>query len=764
MKNYNNLYKPSNEQKNIIELLKNNNVIVESTAGSGKTTTSIHIAKEFHDKEILLLTYNSKLKDETRDKIKKLNLNNIEIHSFHSYAVDIKKYASIDYTDNGIINILKNKIKIKNYTNYDYIIIDEAQDINEIYFEFINKIIKDNIKKPILCIFGDRNQSIYSFNGADYRFMDFSNKFFKNLNSYEWKRCKLNETFRMSIETVNFINNCCFKKEIIISNKISKNLPKYHIIDVYDTKYIYKNIIKKLLKKYKVDDIFIISPSIKNENSPIRCLANYLSSKKIDIYIPDNDDDKPNKKIMKKKLVFTTFHQVKGLERKVIIIFGFDESYFRYYKKNYDPKILPNELYVALTRSSEKLFILHSYKENFLPFLDISKLEKYCNIYNNKDMLINKENINFNYNDNIGVVDLVKYLNPKINTYIKNKYEKKEIKTEEVKLKKINNSIKQKNNKWEQVSDINGIAIPIFYEYKCRNEKINKISSLIHLNNLVKNNISINLEYKFIFKYKKFIEKLFKQKTKLEINDLLFLANLWNSFLKKVNFKLNQIDLDKYNWLNKEDLKCIDKIISNYVNNNSEFEVKLENKDFKEIYNKKIIGYIDCIDFKNKTIWEFKFCSKIKDEHFYQIIIYNYLFKKQQQKILSLSNKINNFNYIKENEIINIKYNNKIINVKFIKLDNNNLICKNLETNENIIIHNKYFRKNKTLEKIINKWEGNFKIKLFNIYTNKIYEINLNINNNYQIIDKLLFYKFKNKIILNDLEFENKTIKYCLFN
>ena len=59
----------SNEQNNIINLLKDNkNIIVDSVAGSGKTTTNLYIAKSFPKLNILLLTYNAKLKIETINK------------------------------------------------------------------------------------------------------------------------------------------------------------------------------------------------------------------------------------------------------------------------------------------------------------------------------------------------------------------------------------------------------------------------------------------------------------------------------------------------------------------------------------------------------------------------------------------------------------------------------------------------------------------------------------------------------------------------
>ena len=79
------------EQQNIIKLLEEqNNVIVESVAGSGKTTTNLYIAKSFPKLNILLLTYNAKLKVETRDRIDSLNITNIETHSYHSFCIIIK--------------------------------------------------------------------------------------------------------------------------------------------------------------------------------------------------------------------------------------------------------------------------------------------------------------------------------------------------------------------------------------------------------------------------------------------------------------------------------------------------------------------------------------------------------------------------------------------------------------------------------------------------------------------------------------------------
>ena len=67
------------------------NVIVDSCAGSGKTTTVLHLAKAMPQKNMLLLTYNSRLKEETRGSVKSLDLSNLECHSYHACC---QKYFS----------------------------------------------------------------------------------------------------------------------------------------------------------------------------------------------------------------------------------------------------------------------------------------------------------------------------------------------------------------------------------------------------------------------------------------------------------------------------------------------------------------------------------------------------------------------------------------------------------------------------------------------------------------------------------------------
>jgi superfamily I DNA/RNA helicase len=187
--NYNNkpniLPKPSEEQIHIINSLNNNNIVVDSVAGSGKTVTNLYISKHFKKNNILLLTYNAKLKIETRQKTKLNNISNLDVHSYHSFCV--KHYNKKCYRDNEINKIIVNNKNPFKLFNYDIIILDEAQDINPLYFNLIYKIFKDNNNnKTKICIVGDKYQSIYDFNNADNRFIKYAPQCF-NFNKLSWK-------------------------------------------------------------------------------------------------------------------------------------------------------------------------------------------------------------------------------------------------------------------------------------------------------------------------------------------------------------------------------------------------------------------------------------------------------------------------------------------------------------------------------------------------------------------------------------------------
>lgn len=719
------------EQNNIIQhLLLNNNVVVDSVAGSGKTTCNLHIAKHFNNMNILLLTYNSKLKLETREKAKNLGICNIEVHSYHSFCV--KYYDNKCFTDTIIKKIINNKETSLKDFNFDLIVLDEAQDITSLYYELICKIYKDNENiNTKICIFGDKKQSIFDFNKADQRFIEYAQDLF-NFNSNNWIRCNLPVSFRITYEMSLFINKCLLKEERIISNKITKNKPRYIICDCFGDKLgtssrTFQEVKYYFELGYKPNDIFILAPSIKSGNSPVRQLENKIKREmpNVMVYVPTNDDEKLDEELLEGKIIFSTFHQTKGLERKVVIIFNFDNSYFEFYKKDANPCICSNELYVATTRGIEHLTLFHHYENEYLHFIDKTNIQLYC-YFEEIKMFIKSKNQPLK-NIDTSITDIIKFLPQNIIDKCFNELEI--IQNSKYIMNKINIPLKITNDETtESISEITGIAIPSMFELKLKN-KISIYELLIKTN--FEKNVINNGNNECLFQ----LHNKLKQK-KYNINDiniqnltseeLLYLSNCWNTLKNGYLFKIYQIT--NYDWLKEKKLnECINRLTELNISKKSSFEYNLEIENETELLNRKLNGFIDCIDNENNIVYEFKCVQKLEKEHYLQLALYMYMyelekiknikkitddFNKNKDKLVSEINEINKLNadYLNIIEQINKKISDNDNSLIFYE---NNMIYK--ETNQysvgDII---KYKLLNEEIGTIIKIYKTNRKIKVKN--------------------------------------------------
>lgn len=588
------------EQKEIIESIKDGyNIIVDAVAGCGKTTTSLGIAQECKEKKILLLTYNAGLKTETRQRILKYNIKNLEVHSYHSFCVKYFNYPC--YDDLRMRLLLNNDKKIKNtIINFDLIILDEQQDMKPLFFELIQYIIKPENQ---ICLFGDKNQNIYSFQGSNSDYLIKADELIYSENG--WRKHNILTTFRVNKSIANFVNKILLKEERL--NAIKEGPPvQYLICNPFKPKYIINKIKDFLVQGYTPNDIFILAPSIRSKKIPVRLLENLLVLNGLPCCVTINDEGNIiDEEIMNNKILFTTFHQSKGLERKIVFVYSMDEGYYRYAKDASIEKC-PNPIYVACTRSLEHLIIIHSKQNLHLPFLNKNELSDHCIIEG--EITLKESSPEISKNDviqhNITVTDFLKNLS--INQIIKG-LEHIRYNTIEEKYKNITipTKVLTNNNMYEDVATINGIAIPSYYEFITNNNSklLDSITSNI-------DDLTIDIKNKL---------DLILSKECLTINDFLFFAIIYDMRMNGYYYKLLQIK--DYNWLNKKILKEILNIIHKALGN------KIYNREFEEksslvINNKKIFGIIDCIDNKTKTIWEFKAVSYISEIHLLQLALY----------------------------------------------------------------------------------------------------------------------------------------------
>ena len=140
--------KPATIEQNkiLIEINDGKNIKVDAVAGSGKTTSILHISQNSRGSKVCVITYNKKLQTETEYKIHKYDIHNIDIFTYHGSCN--RKYLNVNklITDREIRDIIEKDIKTSKI-NYDIIIIDEVQDMNRLYCNYIKKFINDNQNK-----------------------------------------------------------------------------------------------------------------------------------------------------------------------------------------------------------------------------------------------------------------------------------------------------------------------------------------------------------------------------------------------------------------------------------------------------------------------------------------------------------------------------------------------------------------------------------------------------------------------------------------
>jgi hypothetical protein len=547
--------------------------------------------------------------------------------------------------------------------------------------------------------------------------------------------------FRITNQMANFLNKCVMKFDYIKANK-DGNKVRYIMTDTFNFERPVFEVLH-YLNDCTYDDIFILAPTVKKgkNDSPVRVLANKLTDFGIPIYVPTDDDEKLDEEIIKNKIVFSTFHQVKGLERKNVIVYGFDESYFQLFNKNADINFCPNEIYVALTRGVENLTVFHSTQKNYLPFLDEDELEG--TVYYE----INKLHTVYDSGKSItlDVSEITKHMQSDIINNATEYFEKVLVKEKE---KFINIPIKTNQGKLvESVSEINGTIIPAYFEY-INNKKMSIYEILIDKGQDVKIKLSNDMP----------------------TADLLKLATQYVSFTSGYKYKMNQIIT--YNWMDDELFdEAVDRL-ELVINKNAKFEVEIYNPEPK--VGKVIVGRVDCID--NDTIWEFKCTRDLDSEHFIQLAVYALLnenmkisyiesLKRKYKEGLENLNKSNDTEYVLATKlqlgnvliINNGRYTIYAIDFETIKVLDDNKEKKKFKIEPRLYHRITQKINSKEIDKLgeqIKELENKkYRYKLMNILSNEIYEIKFEKDKLEEMINYLLFHKYKNIKVLTDEEF-----------
>lgn len=176
---------------------------------------------------------------------------------------------------------------------------------------------------------------------------------------------------------------------------------------------------------------------------------------------------------------------------------------------------------------------------------------------------------------------------------------------------KVNSTIiNYKSRRKENVSDITGTAVPSLLELKLK-------KSISYID---------KLEKEFEPQFKRIEHSQYENAPKMRIceikdrlmqsdmpdpADLLHIANCQNTYVSGYHYKYYQIR--DYDWLSKSVLsKLYMRLTSLNISDESDFEVMFCSESTE------LSGSVDCIDRKNKILYEFKVVDQLQDVHFLQ--------------------------------------------------------------------------------------------------------------------------------------------------
>jgi hypothetical protein len=355
-------------------------ICVVACAGSGKTTTIINKVKYMiqnmglNPTEFVLTTFTKNAANELKKKmIAELShevVEQMQIGTLHSIALteilktnqEIYKNKPESIPEEYLIKYFELLNDVDYEQSYNYIFIDEYQDINELQYKIIKKWYE---KCKLLVVVGDDQQNIYTFRKTSIKYIL---NFCEDLNgSYKY----LNENYRCNSSIVHMTNLIIeqnmdrIKKNIKAGNLNPELKPKIRFFEneTKELEYIIKKINKIRLSSNQT--IAILSRTNKKlYKAENHLLLNNFSINVLNIefnQLTNNHEFNPN------DIILSTIHGSKGLEFDYVFIINCMDNSFP--TSGADLQEERRLFYVACTRAKHELFITSVWNEsnNFRP-------------------------------------------------------------------------------------------------------------------------------------------------------------------------------------------------------------------------------------------------------------------------------------------------------------------------------------------------------------------------------------------------------------
>lgn len=314
------------------------------------------------------------------------DMENFFLKTVAKYYVFYKDYLEknnlIDFTD-----MIIQAIPLVEDTGYEYVLVDEYQDMSRSRFNLLKAILDDS--KAKLVVVGDDWQSIYGFNGCEVGFFSNFDEDFPNREIIY-----LDQTYRASNELITAAGKFVDNRELIRKElKSDLSLEKPIKLWTYAQKGDEDNMVYDILKEIaEIDDYTLKENANDAVKKEVMILGRYKD------HIEDLEQKFMSVDTFGLNINFNTIHKVKGLESDNVIILDvnnvrgqgkgipskvFNEGFQRFVSFQSDKVKQQKEerrvFYVGLTRTKNNVYLCAK-RDQISPFINELRndyIEKY---------------------------------------------------------------------------------------------------------------------------------------------------------------------------------------------------------------------------------------------------------------------------------------------------------------------------------------------------------------------------------------------------